>query len=364
MNATRLGLVIAVACLVTGNGRAEEEKVLNILNWADYIGPTTIADFEAEYGIDVNYDTYDSTEVVEARLLAGKTGLDLVIHAERYSARMIPIGIYQPLDRRRLTLWDNLDPWVLEVIEHYDPGNRYGMPYMWGSTGFAYNVTMIRERMPDAPVGSGDMIFRPEVARRFADCGISFLDEPTDVIPLAMRYLGHDANSLDPAHLAEVEALLKGVRPYVRYFSSTKMLIDLPNEEVCIAMSWAGDYAQAMRRAAEAGRKVELAYTVPREGSVAWFDGAYIPADAPHPANAHLFLNFLLRPEVIAAISNETRYANANRRAGPYLWPEVRDDPAVYPSQADRERLAAGFIMSPREERLRTRLWSRVKTGL
>jgi putrescine transport system substrate-binding protein len=358
------GFLIVTALLAAATARAEDEKVLNILNWADYIGPTTIADFEAEYGIEVNYDTYDSTEVVEARLLAGRTGLDVVIHAERYSARMIPIGVYQPLDRRRLPLWDNLDPWVLGVIEQYDPGNRHGMPYMWGSTGFAYNVRMIGERMPDAPVGSGDMIFKPEVARRFADCGISFLDEPTDVIPLAMRYLGHDANSLEPEHMAEVEALLKGVRPYVRYFSSAKLLIDLPNEEVCIAMSWAGDYAQAMRRAAEAGRTVELAYTVPREGSVAWFDSAYIPADAPHPDNAHLFLNYLLRPKVIAAISNETRYANANRLSGPWLWPEVRDDPAVYPPPAERDRLAAGVIMSPREERLRTRLWARVKTGL
>lgn len=364
MNTIRCGLLILVSSLAASGGHAAEEKILNILNWADYIGPTTIADFEAEYGIDVNYDTYDSTEVVEARLLAGKTGLDVVIHAERYSARMIPIGAYQPLDRSRLPLWDNLDPWVLKVVSQYDPGNRYGMSYMWGSTGFAYNVRMIRERMADAPVGSGDMIFKPDVARRFAHCGISFLDEPTDVIPMVMRYLGHPANSLDQAHLAEVEAILKSVRPYIRYFSSTKMLIDLPNEEVCIAMSWAGDYAQAMRRAADAGRAVQLAYTVPREGSLAWFDSAYIPADAPHPGNAHLFLNYLLRPQVIAAISNETRYANANRRALPYLWPEVRNDPAVYPSLAERERLAAGLIMAPKEERLRTRLWSRVKTGL
>jgi putrescine transport system substrate-binding protein len=277
---------------------------------------------------------------------------------------MIPIGVYQPLDRSRLTLWDNLDPWVVKVIQRYDPGNRYGMPYMWGSTGFAYNIRMIRERMPDAPVTSGDMIFKPEVVRRFADCGISFLDEPTDVIPMAMLYLGHHPDSLEPAHLAAVEALLKGVRPYIRYFSSAKLLIDLPNEEVCIAMSWSGDYAQAMRRAAEAGKTVELAYSVPREGAMAWFDSAYIPADAPHPGNAHLFLNYLLRPPVMAAISNETRYANANRHTEPYLWPEVRDDPAVYPGPTERDRLATGLIMSPKEERLRTRLWSRVKTGL
>ena len=191
------------------------------------------------------------------------------------------------------------------------------------------------------------MIFKPEIARRFADCGITFLDEPTDVIPMAMRYLGHDPDSIDPAHLAEVEAMLKSVRPYIRYFSSAKMLIDLPNEEVCIAMSWSGDYAQAMYRAKEAGRPVELAYTTPREGTLAWFDLWFIPADAPHPGNAHLFLNYLLRPEVIAAISNETRYAAANAKAIPLVLPEVRNDPAVYPPDELRLTLREGASAQP-----------------
>ena len=272
-----------------------EAKVLNVFAWPDYVAPDTISNFEREYGIKVNFDTYASTEMAEARLLAGRTGYDVVVHAERYSARLIPIGVYQPLKRERLTNWGNLDPWVLKTLESADPGNRYGVPYLWGTTGFTYNVRMIRERMPDAPVHSGDMIFKPEVVKHFADCGITFLDEPTDMIPMAMVYLGHDPNSLNPKDLAEVEALLKSVRPYVRYFSSAKMLIDLPNEEVCIAMSWSGDYAQAMHRAKEAGRPVNLAYTTPREGTLAWFDMWFIPADAPHPDNAHLFLNYLLR---------------------------------------------------------------------
>ena len=362
---TSLRIVMAGALLVWAVAASgAEEKILNVFTWPDYIGPNTISDFEAEYGIKVNYDTYDSTEMVEARLLAGRTGNDVVVHAERYSARLIPIGIFQPLDRSKLTLWGNLDPWVLRILSRSDPDNRYGVPYLWGTTGFAYNVKMLRERMPDAPVNSGDIIFKPEVARRFADCGISFLDEPTDVIPLAMLYLGHDPNSVRPGDLAEVEAMLKGVRPYIRYFSSAKMLIDLPNEEVCVAMSWSGDYSQSMLRAREAGRPVELAYTAPKEGTVAWFDLWFIPADAPHPGNAHLFLNYLLRPKVIAAISNETRYAAANRKVTPYLLPEVRDDPAVYPSEEARRRLYQGYLHSPKEERLRTRLWSRVKTGL
>ena len=341
-----------------------EAKVLNVFAWPDYVAPDTISNFEREYGIKVNFDTYDSTEMAEARLLAGRTGYDVVVHAERYSARLIPIGVYQPLKRERLTNWGNLDPWVLKTLESADPGNRYGVPYLWGTTGFTYNVRMIRERMPDAPVHSGDMIFKPEVVKHFADCGITFLDEPTDMIPMAMVYLGHDPNSLNPKDLAEVEALLKSVRPYVRYFSSAKMLIDLPNEEVCIAMSWSGDYEQAMHRAKEAGRPVNLAYTTPREGTLAWFDMWFIPADAPHPDNAHLFLNYLLRPEVIAAISNETRYAAPNPKAMSLLLPEVRDDPAVYPPDDVRLSLRKGIIHTPKEERARSRLWSRVKTGL
>lgn len=355
-------MLLAAASVASAAER--EQKVLNVFTWPDYIGPTTIADFEKEYGIKVNYDTYDSTEMAEARLLAGRTGYDVVDHAERYSARLIPIGVYQPLDRSKLTHWGNLDPWVLKTLEAADPGNRYGVPYLWGTTGFTYNVKMIRERMPDAPVDSGDMIFKADVLKHFADCGVSFLDEPTDVIPMAMMYLGRPADSIDPKDLADVEALLKSVRPYIRYFSSAKMLVDLPNEEVCIAMSWSGDYAQAMYRAQEAGRPVELAYTTPREGGLAWFDLWFIPADAPHPGNAHLFLNFLLRPEVIAAVSNETRYAAPNLAAIPLLNPQVRNDPAIYPPAQVRDRLYKGSLHSPKEERLRSRLWSRVKTRL
>jgi putrescine transport system substrate-binding protein len=343
---------------------AEEEKILNVYNWADYVAPNTIADFEAEYGIKVNYDLYDSTEIVEAKLLTGKTGYDVVTHAVRYSARLIPIGVYQPLDKSKLTNWKNLDPWVLGVMSTYDPDNRYGFPYMWGTTGFTYNIDMIEERMPDAPVDSWDMIFKPEIASRFADCGITILDEPTDVIPHVMLYLGHDPNSMDPAHILEVESLLKAVRPYIRYFSSSRGLIDLPNEEICINMNWSGDYAQAMQRAIEVGADIRLAYTIPKEGTVVWFDGMFIPADAPHPDNAHLFINYLLRPDVIADITNHVRYANANSASLPLMPAEVVEDPAVYPPAEQLKSMQTGFIFGPKLERRRTRAWSRIKTGL
>jgi len=363
-----LGAVVAsgwTACHERPAGAVSgEEKVLNIYNWADYVAPDTIANFEKEFGIKVNYDLYDSTEVVEAKLLAGHTGYDIVMHSMRYSARLIPIGVYQPLDKSRLPLWKNLDPWVLGVMDGYDPGNRYGMPYTWGTTGYAVNLDLVRERMPDAPLGSGAMLFDPNVVSRFADCGVTLLDEPTDVIPLTLQYLGHDPNSLDPKDIVEVEAQLKLVRPYIRYFSSSRMINDLPNREVCIAMSWSGDYAQAMSRAKEVGASVNLAYYTPREGTVFWFDGVFIPSGAPHPENAYLFLNYLLRPEVIAAISNETRYANANLASRPYLLPEVANDPATFPSKYVREHAKIGYIFGPKDERRRTRAWSRVKTGL
>jgi putrescine transport system substrate-binding protein len=350
--------------LISGVCRAAEEPVLNVYNWADYVAPDTISNFERETGINVNYDLYDSTEVVEAKLLSGHTGYDVVFHSYRYSSRLIPIGVYRPLDPELLQLDANLDPWVLEKARIYDPGNRYGIPYMWGTTGFAYNVDLVLERMPDAPVDSAAMLFDPAVVSHFADCGVSLLDEPTDVIPMVLLYLGRDPNSLEPADLAAVEAQLKAVRPYIRYFSSAKMLNDLPNEEICIAMSWSGDYAQAMTRAAEVGADVRLAYTAPREGSVLWFDGIFIPSDARHPENAHRFMDYLLRPEVIGQISNETHYANANAASLPFIEPSIVSDPAVYPPDSERDRFDVGIIYGPKQERLRTRTWSRIKTGL
>ena len=359
-----LAALLLLALAVPGAAGAAESKVLNVFTWPDYIAPDTIRNFERETGIKVNYDTYDSTEMAEARLLAGRTGYDVVVHAERYSARLIPIGVYRPLDKSKLPNLKYLDPWVMQSVAEDDPGNRYGVPYLWGTTGFAYNERMVRERMPDAPVTSGDMVFKPEVVRRFADCGVTFLDEPTDVIPMAMLYLGHDPNSVDPDDLADVERLLKAVRPYIRYFSSAKMLIDLPNEEVCVAMSWSGDYAQAMMRAQQVGKPVPLAYTTQKEGTLAWFDLWFIPSDAPHPDNAHRFLNYLLRPDVAAPIVIETRYATPNLAAIPLVPADIRNDPAVFPPGSVRQSLYKGRIHDPISERRRSRVWSRVKTGL
>jgi len=360
------GLVCAgfTAGLHAGDAPAAEERVVNVYNWADYIGPTTIADFERETGIKVNYDIYDSSEIVDAKIMAGKSGYDVVVHAASFTTRLLGHGIFRPLDRSRLPNWTNLDPELLSLFDEFDPGMTYGAPYMWGTVGFAYNVDMIKARMKDAPVGSAAFVFDPAIASRFADCGISLLDSPTDVIPMAMLYLGHDANSVDPDELKEVENLLKAIRPYVKYFSSTKLLNDLPNREVCIAMSWSGDYSVAWRRAREAGIRINLAYTVPKEGVPIWMDAAYIPADAPHPDNAHRFIDFLLRPKVIAAVSDFTGYANANKAATPYVNPEYTGNPAIYPDAEIMRRLHTTALMAPKVERRRSRTFTRIKTGL
>src|SRR5262245_60965186 len=357
-------LLFLLACAPPVTTAAGADRIVNVYSWADYIGPTTLEDFERETGIKVNYDTYDSSKTVDTKLLAGSTGYDVVFHDMPYSARLIPIGIYKPLDRARIPNWAGLDPKILETYAKYDPGNRFGAPYTWGSTGFAYNVDLIRARMPDAPVTSGRMLFDPEIVSRFADCGVSFLDSPTDVVPMALAYLGYSVDTADPGELEEAERVLKSVRPYVRYFSSAKMLIDLPNSETCVAMSWSGDYATARTRARDAGVHIDLAYEVPSEGSIGWYDGMFIRADAPHPDTAYAFIDFILRPDVIAAITNFIDYANAVPASDPMVKPEILSDPAVYPTAEILATLQPKMTLPPKVERMRTRIMARVKTGL
>ena len=358
-----LRIALLMTCLLVAP-IAAAEAVLNIYNWADYIGKTTIKDFETEFGIDVNYDVYDTSEMVDAKMMAGKSGYDLVIHSGAFSSRLMPAGIYSRLDWERLANRDNLDPRLLASFGQFDPGNLHGMPYMWGTTGFSYNREMLLDRMPDAPLDSAEMVFNPTILARFADCGVSLLDSSSDVIPMVMSYLGYPSTSINPSHLKEAEAALKAIRPYIRYFSSTKMLLDLPAKEVCIAQSWSGDYSVAAKRAREAGIDIDLGYNIPKEGSLIWFDAWFIPSDAPHRDNAYLFLNYLLRPEVIAAISNFTGYANANRKARPLVDPALTGNPAIYPDEAVIARLSPGKIYPPKQERARTRVWTRLKSGL
>jgi putrescine transport system substrate-binding protein len=368
------GLLILAAVAVGGcsshgqagaatRGKAAEEKVLNVYNWADYIGKDTLAKFERATGIRVVYDTYDADETLEAKMMAGDSGYDVVSTSTDFFSRQIKAGIYQPLDRSKLPNWKNLDPEVLAVEAEADPGNRYAMPYLRHVNGFAYNVDMIKARMPDAPLDSLDMIFKPQIIARFADCGVSFLDQPEDVLQLALNYLHLDPNSTNPEDYKRAEKLLLAVRPYIRAFDSTEYMNGLGNKEFCISMSWSGDYAAARARAKAAGVDVNLAFTVPKEGANASFDALLIPADAPHPNAAHQFLNFILEPQIIAEITNEIHYGNDNIASTPYVDPQILHDPAIYPTAETAARLYESAEVNPALERIRTRTWTRIKTA-
>ncbi|HYC08762.1 MAG TPA: polyamine ABC transporter substrate-binding protein [Steroidobacteraceae bacterium] len=372
LRSVRLGSALLGAALLGGcgahgadpRGGAVEEQELHVYNWADYIGKDTIADFEARTGIRVVYDTYDSDETLEAKMMAGDSGYDLVSTSTDYFARQIKAGIYRPLDKALLPNWKNLDPHILAIEARADPGNVHAMPYLQHVNGFAYNVDQIRARMADAPVESLDMIFKPDIIRRFADCGVTFLDSAEDVLQLALNYLHLDPNTTRPEDYAQAEKLLLAVRPYIRAFDSTEYMNGLTNSEFCISMSWSGDYAVSMARARAGGRDVHLAFTVPKEGANGSFDAWLIPADAPHPLAAHRFLNYLLEPRVIAAITNYIHYANDNRAADPYVDPHILGDPTIYPTPAVEARLYNAREVGPALERLRTRTWTRVKTDL
>jgi len=360
------GAALPIAC-GTGSGKtpaAPERRELRIYNWADYIGRNTLADFEAQTGIKVIYDTYDADETLEAKMMAGDAGYDVVSTSTDYFSRQIKAGIYRPLDRTLLPNWKYLDRHILAIEARADPGNLHAVPYLQHVNGFAYNVDMIRSRMADAPVDSLDMIFKPENIRRFADCGVTFLDAAEDVLMLALNYLHLDPNSTRPEDYRQAEQLLLAVRPYIRAFDSTEYMNGLANGEFCISMSWSADYATARARAKAAGIDVNLAFTVPKEGANGSYDAWLIPADAPHPLAAHRFLNYMLEPRVIAAVTNDIHYANDNAAADPYVDPQIRADPAVYPSAAVEARLYHAVEAGPALERLRTRTWTRIKTGL
>ena len=342
---------------------AAEEPVLNVYNWSDYIAEDTIANFERETGIKVRYDVFDSNEVLEAKLLAGNTGYDIVVPSANFVARQIRAGVFQPLDRARLPNYKNLDPAIMKVLAGYDPGNLHALPYLWGTTGIGYNVAKIKERMPDAPVTSWDMLFKPEVVAKFKDCGVSLLDTPSEVMPVMLRYLGLPTTSQTEAELAKVEQALMKIRPSIKYFHSSQYLNDLANGETCLAMGWSGDVFQARDRAKEAGNGNDIAYVIPKEGTLVWFDTMAIPKDAPHPGNAHKFMDYILRGEVAAAITNQISYANANQAASAQVKPEVLNDRTVYPDEATRATLFPNIVNPPDYDRLVTRAWTRIKTN-
>ena len=336
---------------------------VNIYNWADYIGETTIADFTAETGIDVVYDLYASAEEMQAKMLAGSSGYDVVLQAGISLNRAVQSGVYQKIDRSKLTGWGNLDPKILKIVEGFDPGNAYGVPYMWGSVGITYNLDMVAQRLPNADLNSLDTLFLPENAEKLADCGISILDSPTDTGFMVLRWLGLNADTAGAAEYAKMAEAFAKIRPYITTFDNSNYLTAIPNGELCAINNWSGDYAVAKARAAEAGIDMNLGYFVPKTGAPAWFDVWSIPADSPNVENAHRFIDYMLRPEVIAAATNFTGYANANMAATPLLDPAIAADPAIYPDAETLARLYTPLQQTPEQDSAITRAWTMIKTG-
>ena len=336
---------------------------LNVYNWSDYIGETTIADFQTETGIEVVYDLYASAEEMAAKVLAGSTGYDVILHSGLALHKFIKAGSYQKLDRAKLTGWGNLDPDILQIIDGFDPGNQFGVPYMWGSVGVTYNLDMVKERLPNADLTSLDTLMKPENAAALADCGISFLDSPTDAGFMVMKYLGINPDTAGPADYAKLAEAMAAIRSSITTFDNSNYLTTLPNGEVCAVNNWSGDYSVAKARATEAGIDINLGYFVPKTGAPAWFDLWCLPVDAPNLDNAYRFVDYLLRPEVIAACTNFTGYANANKAATPLVDPAVAADPAVYPTPEILARMYTPKPQTPAQEEMLTRTWSDIKTG-
>ncbi len=342
---------------------SSEEKVVNVFNWSDYIDPKTLEQFTAETGIKVNYDVFDSNEVLETKLLAGNTGYDVVVPSASFLERQIKAGVFAKLDRSKLTNWGNLDTEVLQRVALHDPGNEHSVNHMWGTTGIGYNEGKIKAIDPNAPVDSWNLVFDPKNAAKFKDCGISVLDAPSELVAVVLTWLGKDPNSQNPDDLKQAEDVLLKVRPYIRMIHSSNYIDALANGELCIAVGWSGDVLQARDRAAEAGQGNVIKYNVPKEGTIIWFDMYAVPADAPHPDNAHAFINFMMRPEVAAANSNFINYANGNSASTPMVNESVRNDPGVYPPAEVKAKLFPDLAESAEFTRLLNRSWTRFTTG-
>jgi len=354
-------LAVMMACCAPA---ASAERVVNFYNWSNYVAPGVLEDFTKETGIKVVYDTFDANETLETRLLAGKSGYDLVVPTAYFLQRQIKAGIFQELDKARLPNLANASDVVVRHLAAYDPGNRFAVNYMWGTTGIGYNVKKIREILgPDEHIDSWDMIFKPENLARFKDCGVHMLDSADDILPAALHYLGLDPNSTKAADLEQAAELLLKIRPFVRKFHSSEYLNALASGEICLAVGWSGDIMQARNRTIEAGNGVEVGYAIPREGAQMFFDNLAIPADARNVAEAHELINYLYRPEIAARNSNFLSYASGNRASFALLDPKVAQDRNIYPDDATMAKL---FIITARDaptQRMLNRLWTRVKTG-
>ena len=353
----------AAPAAAAAGAHAGEERVLNIYNWSDYIAPDIVPAFEKEYGIKVHYDVFDANTVLQTKLLAGNTGYDIVVPSANFMALQIKAGVFQKLDKSLLPNLRSVDPEMARRMEPLDPGMDHSVNYFWGTSGIGYNVDRIKAAMANAPLDSLAMLYDSAVVSRFKQCGVIIVDEPAEVVSTVLLYLHRDQQSEKPEDLAAAEGVLMSIRPYVRYVQAEQYIEDLANGEICLALGWSGDVLNAAARARDAKRGNVIKYNIPREGAVLFFDMMAIPADAPHPKNAHLFINYMLRPEVAARNSSFVHYASANAAAYPLIDPVVRGDRSIFPPPETMGRLAPDLPHSQAYTRLLTRTWTRFKTG-
>ncbi len=343
---------------------AQKQRAVNFYNWSDYIDPTVLDDFSKETGIKVRYDTFDSNDTLEAKLLAGKSGYDVVVPTGYFLARQIAAGIFEKLDKSKLPNLANVWPEIASRLASYDPGNQYAVNYMWGTTGIGYNVKAAREMLGrTASIDSWEDVFDPAKLARFKDCGIHLLDSSDDIMPAALHYMHLDPNSSDPADLQKAADLLAKIRPYVRKFHSSEYLNALASGEICFVVGFSGDIKQAQRRAAEAKGGVAVGYAIPKEGAQLWFDNLAIPKDAPDTAEAHELIDYLLKPGVAAKNSNLIAYANGNLASQKFIDKSILDDRTIYPDAATMAKLYTITAHDQKTQRLINRLWTRIKTG-
>ncbi|HXZ08222.1 MAG TPA: polyamine ABC transporter substrate-binding protein [Paraburkholderia sp.] len=356
------GLMIALT-LGLAPAAAQRERVVNVYNWSDYIDPAVLEDFTKATGIKVKYDTFDSNDMLETKLLAGRTGYDLVVPTAYFLAREIQAGVFQKLDKSKLTNLGNAWDEIMTRLAVYDPGNQYAVNYMWGTTGIGYNVKKAREVLGDAKIDTLDVVFKPDVIAKFKDCGVHILDAPDDVFAAVFAYLGIDPNTKEPADFEKAADLLTQVRPFVRKFHSSEYLNALASGEICLAFGYSGDVKQAQKRAAEARNGVEIAYAIPKEGAQLWFDNLSIPKDAKNVDEAHALIDYLLRPDVAARNTNFISYANGNAASRPLIDKAIIEDKTIYPDAATMKTLYTIQSHDPKTLRLMNRLWTKVKTG-
>ena len=355
---------VALATIFIASAVHAQERVVHVYNWSDYIDESVLEDFTKETGIKVVYDVFDSNELLETKLLAGGSGYDVVVPTGPFLARQITAGVFQKLDKSKLPNLANMWPDISARLAKYDPGNEYAVNYMWGTTGIGYNVKMAEKILgPDAKIDSWDMVFKPENAEKLKACGINILDASDETFAISMNYIGKDPDSKAAADLEAGGAVYSQIRPFVKTFNSSSYIDDLANGDICVTIGWSGDILQAKARAEEAKNGVEIEYVIPKEGTYMWFDNLAIPADSKNVAEAHEFINYLMKPEVIAKASNYVQYANGNLASQALLDEAVIKNPSVYPTEETVKKLFTISPYGPKEQRVLNRVWTQIKTG-